>query len=159
MVLDSGSSIDLFCNEEWLQDIKDLQDPHEVNTNAGGFKVKQEGELPNYGRLPLDKEAMTNILSVGVMSDKYRITMDTAKENAFFVHTHTQEDCQVCQEPSLPLHTYTKQNAKRKDSNCRSAQESHVCAVSGGEQDVSYSTRNQKGQDGQGHTCSLGYTQ
>ena len=60
---------------------------HEVNTNAGGFKVKQEGELPNYGRVPLDKEAMTNILSVGVMSDKYRITMDTAKENAFFVHT------------------------------------------------------------------------
>ena len=70
MVLDSGSSIDLFCNEKWLQDIKDLQDPHEVNTNAGGFKVKQEGELPNYGRVPLDKEAMTNILSVGVMSDK-----------------------------------------------------------------------------------------
>ena len=24
MVLDSGSSIDLFCNENWLQDIKDL---------------------------------------------------------------------------------------------------------------------------------------
>ena len=87
MVLNSGSSIDLFCNEEWLQDIKDLQDPHEVNTNAGGFKVKQEGELPNYGRVPLDKEAMTNILSVGVMLNKYRITMDTAKENAFFVHT------------------------------------------------------------------------
>ena len=87
MVLDSGSSIELFCNEEWLQDIKDLPDPHELNTNADGFKVKQEGELPYYDRVPLDREAMTNILSVGVMSDKYRISMDTAKENAFFVHT------------------------------------------------------------------------
>ena len=155
MALDSGSSIDLFCNEEWLQDIKDLTDPHELNTS--GFKVKQEGELPNYGRVPLDREAMLNILSVGVMSDKIQDHHGHCQRECFLC-PHTSEDCQVCQEPSLPLHTYTQQDAEGKESNCRSAQESHVCAVCGGEQDVSHSMRNQEGQDGQGPTSSLRYT-
>ena len=82
MVLDSGSSVDLFCNKDWIQDIEKIQNPQTLHTNAGGLKVTLQGMLPKYGQAPLDKTAMTNILSLGVLSSKYRITMDTAKDNA-----------------------------------------------------------------------------
>ena len=87
IVLDSGSSVDLFCNEEWLNNVNSNGSPLTMQTNGGGLQVAQQGHLPQCGVVPCDAKAMTNILSLGMMSNKCRITMDTAKENAILVHT------------------------------------------------------------------------
>ena len=87
MLLDSGSSVDLFCNENWLTNVGQASRPTLLRTNGGNINVTRQGTLPSYGTVPLDDKAMTNILSLGVVTDKYKVTMDTSKENAILVHT------------------------------------------------------------------------
>ena len=87
MLLDSGSGIDLFCNADWLHNIRPKATPALIGTNAGSFSVNQQGDLKAYGTVPFSSDAVTNILSLGVITDKYRVTMDSAKDNAFHVHT------------------------------------------------------------------------
>ena len=47
IVLDSGSSIDLFCNQDWLKNKGDLKTPKNLHTNAGGLQVTKQAEPPN----------------------------------------------------------------------------------------------------------------
>ena len=87
IVMDSGSSSDLFCKLEWLLKVEQSMTPASLETNAGKITVDKEGTLPDYGKVMYSPKAMTNILSLAMASDKYRITMDTAIDNAFLVHT------------------------------------------------------------------------
>ena len=64
MVLDSGSSIDLFCNETWLKNIHASNTPTSIGTNAGSLEVTKRGTLPLFVKVPYSKEAITNILSL-----------------------------------------------------------------------------------------------
>ena len=116
IVLDSGSSVDLFCNEGWLKNVQNMDSPHQVHTNGGSFKIQKEGLLPQYGEVPLDPKAMTNIFSLGVLSDKYRVTMDTAKENAFFVHTPTKIVKFARNDAKLYTHVPTELNKPKSPS-------------------------------------------
>ena len=47
----------------------------------------EEGVLPNYGTVPFREDAMTNLMSLARVTDRYRVTFDSAKDNAFYVHT------------------------------------------------------------------------
>ena len=87
IVMDSGSSSDLFCKLEWLLKVEQSKTPASLETNAGKITVDKAGTLPDYGKVMYSPKAMTNILSLAMASDKYRITMDTAIDNAFLVHT------------------------------------------------------------------------
>ena len=87
LLLDSGSGIDLFCNPNWLSDIRSRTIPALIGTNAGSLSVDEEGEWNTYGSVPFSADAVTNILSLGVVTDRYRVTMDSAVDNAFYVHT------------------------------------------------------------------------
>ena len=49
-----------------------------IGTNAGTLQVDEQGTLNNYGAVPYSGEAMTNILSLGEMTDRYRVTFDSA---------------------------------------------------------------------------------
>ena len=87
IILDSGSGIDLFCNADWLQDIHLKDVPIIIGTNAGSLNIDQEGTLASYGKVPFSENAVTNIMSLALLSDKYTITMNTAVDNAIYVHT------------------------------------------------------------------------
>ena len=87
MILDSGSSTHLFCNKDWLRNISHGKTPVELNTNAGAITVHKVGTLPEFGEVPFHQDALTNIVSLAKLSDKYRVTYDSNKEDAFFVHT------------------------------------------------------------------------
>ena len=54
IVLDSGSSVDLFCNQEWLHNVNSNGSPLTIQTNGGGLQVAQQGHLPQYGMVPYD---------------------------------------------------------------------------------------------------------
>ena len=76
----------LFCNPKWLHGIDTRSDTAILNTNGGNLAVNQEGTLADYGTVPFHPEGLTNILSLGTLSDRHRIAMDTAVDNAFNVH-------------------------------------------------------------------------
>ena len=86
-VLDSGSSIDLFCNEKFLKNVQPAKDAHTMQTNAGDMDITKQGLLESYGTVPFNDQAMTNIMSLANCTDRYRVTFDSAIDNAFYVHT------------------------------------------------------------------------
>ena len=44
LLLDSSSGIDLFCNANWLSDIRLRDVPALIGTNAGSLSVNKEGD-------------------------------------------------------------------------------------------------------------------
>ena len=49
--------------------------------------LSQAGQLPSHGKVQCNPDLVTNVFSLGELSNHYRVFMDTAKENAFFVCT------------------------------------------------------------------------
>ena len=86
-VLDSASSVDLFCNPAMVSNIRGA--PHNLNltTSAGQTLIKQEADVRNYGRVWFDRDGIANIFALANMVRRYRVTFDSAQEDAFLVHT------------------------------------------------------------------------
>jgi hypothetical protein len=87
ILLDSQSSVDLFCNPELVQDITKNKESLLLATNAGDMTTNTKAMVPAYGTVWFDKNAMTNVFSLASMEDKHRVTYDSAEESAFKVHT------------------------------------------------------------------------
>ena len=87
IILDSGSSSHLFCNRNWLTGVQPSTRATNLQTNGGPIHLNQEGELKAFGTVPFNDQSLTNIFSLALLTDKYRVTFDNAVENAFIVHT------------------------------------------------------------------------
>jgi hypothetical protein len=87
LVIDSGSTIEATIkNPDLVSNLKASNRPLTMTTNAGKKVLNVEAEMPGVSRAYLDTEAMANILSLSYITDKYRVTMDSAVEDAFIVH-------------------------------------------------------------------------
>ena len=69
MILDSGSSTDLFCTPKMLRNFQKASKTVTLGTNAGSISTSTEAELPNYGTVPYDANAIANLFSLANMSD------------------------------------------------------------------------------------------
>ena len=85
LALDSGSSFHLVKDKEIMENVSPVKNPMIMGTNAGTKKIRLQGELPDVGRAWVDEDAMTSVLSLGLLSDKYHVTYDNKKEDAFIV--------------------------------------------------------------------------
>ena len=85
-MLDSGTTHSIIANEKLLVGITTAKVPIWMSTNAGEKTIAKEAQLSGAGTVYHDVSCIANPLSLGELSNKYRITMDTAVDNAFYVH-------------------------------------------------------------------------
>ena len=88
ILLDNQSSEDLFSNEKMVKDIHQVQEVLQLHTNGGTIDNNLKAELPNFGKVWYNPQAIANILSFAKMKDRgNRITYDSDLEDAFVIHT------------------------------------------------------------------------
>ena len=115
LILDSGSSVDMFCNTKLLENVRE-RNPLNLSTNGGNFTATMEGTCPRYGDVPVNTDAVTNIMALGSLSDKYRVTYDNKVDDAFYVHTPEKTVRFGRNEANLYVHTPTTLSGTATDS-------------------------------------------
>ena len=87
ILLDSESTDHIFQNESFLTDVKSTTDGEmlRLHTSGGILDTYQKG---HFGGLTVwyNPKCLANILSLALVAEQYRVTMDTDIENAFTVH-------------------------------------------------------------------------
>ena len=87
LMTDSCSTLNLISNKSWLSDIHKVDTTMHIHSTGGVSVTRKMGYLGNYltpvWYLP---DGNANILSLRDVTRHYRVTMDTAVENAIILH-------------------------------------------------------------------------
>ena len=86
ILLDSDSTDTIFCNKEYVTNIRDSPTDMVMNTNGGPMVTKQLCDVPFLGTVWFNENLLTNIISLALMVEKHRVTYDSSAEEAFLVH-------------------------------------------------------------------------
>ena len=73
VLLDTCSLIDLFCNQSFVHNVHKVNTTLSLAVNAGMMMTSLKAELPGYGTVWFDPQAMTNVLSFGNIAKQYPI--------------------------------------------------------------------------------------
>jgi hypothetical protein len=88
ILLDSQASCNVICNAALVKNIR----PHpmgkkiNIHCNAGCVTIGMVADLDGFGLVWFHPRGIANCLSLALVSDVYRVTLDTAVAQAFFVH-------------------------------------------------------------------------
>ena len=86
ILLDSQSTIDVFSNADLLSNIHPINTTMHIKCNAGTKSTNLRGFLSGYGWVWFFPAGIANILSLSRVKEKFRVTYDSATDNAFLVH-------------------------------------------------------------------------
>ena len=77
ILLDNQSTCSLFCNDEYLTDIQEAEQPLSVKSNGGHMLARYTGRLRGLGKIVwYDPKAITNILDMKSVRHHYHIEYD-----------------------------------------------------------------------------------
>ena len=85
VLLDNQSTADVFCNSQLLINIRKAATSLDIHCNSGSTTTDMEGDLPGYGTVWYHPSGIANILSLGRVRKRYRITFDSEVGNRFLV--------------------------------------------------------------------------
>ena len=81
ILLDNQSSVTVFCNKDMVSNIRESDNGEmQLKTNGGTLVTTQKADLPQWGEVWYNENAITNIFSYAEMADKYRITYDSERK-------------------------------------------------------------------------------
>ena len=86
ILIDSGSTVDLFKSKRYLTGIHKTNSKCKSRTNGGVVYATKKGTLQGYGEVWYHPVAITNLLSFSKVRDKYMTQYDSFKEDSFLVH-------------------------------------------------------------------------
>eukprot|EP00536_Pseudo-nitzschia_multiseries_P014917 jgi/Psemu1/40560/gm1.40560_g len=95
LLLDSQASCNVISNKALLCNIR-LHPGNGrivIHYNAGSVATTMVGGFPGFGMVWYLEKGIANILSLGLVSDKYRVTLDTSLSQSFFVHKDDGTTC------------------------------------------------------------------
>ena len=91
LLLDNQSTCDIFCNPKLLKNIDSTPNTMSVKGNGGNITTNKIGYLKNYGDVWFDERAITNILCLKNVKQKYRVTYDSSTDDVFTLHKPGQQ--------------------------------------------------------------------
>eukprot|EP00536_Pseudo-nitzschia_multiseries_P000330 jgi/Psemu1/757/gm1.757_g len=88
ILLDSESSLNLIVIPELVTNIREAPNNGFMNIhcNSGVSRTNLIADLPGFGVVWFYEGGLANVLSLALVSDQYRVTMDTSIDNALYVH-------------------------------------------------------------------------
>ena len=86
VLLDSNSTDTVFCNKNYVTKIRKSDKPLIIKTNGGKIITTEICEVPYLGTQWFNENAVTNIISLADIADKYRVMMDTENKKSFTVY-------------------------------------------------------------------------
>jgi len=92
ILLDNQSTVDLFCNRKFVSHVWKTKHSMTVHGNGGTLTTNMKAHVDNYGDVWYDPSAITNILSLKNVCNKYRVTYNSNAEGAFIVHKPDNTD-------------------------------------------------------------------
>ena len=78
VLLDSQSTVDIFCNPHFMKNIRRTPEGMRVQCNAGSCLTNLAGDLPGYGTVSYNRKVIANILSLRRVWDHYHISYDSS---------------------------------------------------------------------------------
>ena len=86
LLLDRCSTVDLLCNKNLFTKIWESKNAMTVKGNGGDLKTHKKAYVKNYGEVWFDERAITNIMSLKNVKEKFRVTYDSDRDGTFTVH-------------------------------------------------------------------------
>jgi hypothetical protein len=88
VLLDTASTVSVFCNKEMVKQIRDAPRVLQVQTNAGVFTADKKANLPWCDmEVWFDPMAITNVISFAELQEKFPICYDNQEADEFRVKT------------------------------------------------------------------------
>ena len=88
IILDTGSIIPAaFMNPDFVTNIQVSKNPITMQTNAVSRNIVLKGKLGDQTKAIFEPSHIVNIFGFAHMTDKYRITYDSDKEDLFIMKT------------------------------------------------------------------------
>ena len=86
ITLNNGSTLSLFSNPALVQDIQTSSKTLSLAMNAGVKQSNCKANVPGFGKVFYNEDAIANIFGFLDVKKKHQITYNSNKEDAFLVH-------------------------------------------------------------------------